>query len=585
MKVSLRQPHRAPGAEGAGRAPAAGFLDPRGPFLVLGGMEVGSPAVPIPEGAVPVAANSVLPPAAPDSAPADAGDATTAAISAAAMSGKADVQRVAKGAPVATMSGTGPVGVVTGGPAVAKVPNDALDVQDREPTNADAGLAPAGGVVVPPTTVAVAGVPVTAAAMLTTAVVAVPTGIAVAARGCAGAGAPVVPLRVRADTMFGPRGVALGPGGGPLVVCDTGHHRLLLWHKVPERDGAPADLVLGQADFISEGRNGRGRPGPATFNVPTGVVVERDLLIVADAWNHRVLIWHRLPKRSNAPADVVLGQADFTAVDANRGRSVAGAETLNWCYGVALVGDRLVVADTGNRRVLIWNCVPTANGQPADLVLGQRDFQCRDEIAGGEPGIVGMRWPHAASGWSTGGLQVADAGNHRILLWRAWPAEHGTPPDLVLGQRDLTASEPNGGGYWPDAATLNMPYGLTTVECEGGGRGGVENEGRESAVAPGGVERGGDLAGGGWLVAADTANSRLLAWPAAALATGAAVGLSGQDDFGAKGDNRWHAPARDSLCWPYSVSARDGILAIADSGNNRVVLWRLALADLGSGTK
>jgi hypothetical protein len=370
-----------------------------------------------------------------------------------------------------------------------------------------------------------------------------------------GNAAGVQPLAAGADTLFGPRGAALGPPGARLAVCDTGHHRLLLWRALPRRDAAPADLVVGQPDFASEGRNARGRPGPATFNVPTGVAVERDLLVVADAWNHRVLIWHRLPERSNAPADVVLGQADFASVEANRGHSVPGADTLHWCYGVALAGTRLVVADTGNRRVLLWNSVPTANGQPADLVLGQPDFRCRDENAGGSAAPLGMRWPHAAAA-AGGGLQVADAGNSRILIWRRWPRENAALPGLVLGQPDFASLEHNGGRYWPDAATLNMPYGLT--------------------------------AGGDWLVVADTANSRLLAWPLAAIPAGAAAaagaplasgaaatGLAAQDDFGAKGDNRWQAPARDSLCWPTAVAARDGILAVADSGNHRVSLWKL----------
>lgn len=361
----------------------------------------------------------------------------------------------------------------------------------------------------------------------------------------------VEPLAAGPGTLFGPRGVALGPPGAALAVCDTGHHRLLHWRTLPERDGAPADLILGQADFTSEGRNAQGQPGPATLNVPTGVAIERDLLVVADAWNHRVLLWHRLPERSNAPADVVLGQAGFDPVEANRGLESPGADTLHWPYGVMLAGGRLVVADTGNRRVLIWNRAPTANGTPADLVLGQRDFHCRDENAGGTTPPLGMRWPHATAALA-GGLQVADAGNSRILVWRQWPQENATLPDLVLGQRDFTALEHNGGNYWPDATTLNMPYGLTaTAE---------------------------------WLIAADTANSRLLAWPASTLVTHApATGLAGQDDFTAKGDNRWQPPTRDSLCWPQAVAARNGVLAVADSGNNRVSLWRIASSGVSGG--
>ena len=35
------------------------------------------------------------------------------------------------------------------------------------------------------------------------------------------------------------------------------------------------------------------------------------------------------------------------------------------------------------------------------------------------------------------------------------------------------------------------------------------------------------------------------------------------------------AVADDSLCWPYGLSAAGDLLAVADSGNNRVTFWRL----------
>ena len=58
---------------------------------------------------------------------------------------------------------------------------------------------------------------------------------------------------------------------------------------------------------------------PATLNMPTGIAACDGVLAVADAWNHRILIWHGYPETSNRPADVVLGQADFAGGIANRG--------------------------------------------------------------------------------------------------------------------------------------------------------------------------------------------------------------------------------------------------------------------------
>jgi hypothetical protein len=90
---------------------------------------------------------------------------------------------------------------------------------------------------------------------------------------------------------------------------------------------------------------------------------------------------------------------------------------------------------------------------------------------------------------------------------------------------------------------LNMPYGLAVL--------------------------------GSRLVVADTANSRLVAFDAAELDIGGrAVRLCGQDGFEKKGDNRWRSCERDSLCWPYGISACDTGLVVADSGNNRILLWQ-----------
>ena len=49
--------------------------------------------------------------------------------------------------------------------------------------------------------------------------------------------------------------------------------------------------------------------------------------------------------------------------------------------------------------------------------------------------------------------------------------------------------------------------------------------------------------------------------------------LIGQPDLDANGENRWDRVESDSLCWPYGLSWSSSRLGIADSGNNRVVIW------------
>ena len=352
------------------------------------------------------------------------------------------------------------------------------------------------------------------------------------------------PVRPDACSLFGPRGACLIAPGGPLWVSDTGHHRLLGWAHAPHGDDSPADWVIGQLDFLHEGRNAKGVPGPSTLNVPTGITACGEGLAVADAWNHRVLLWHRLPRAHNVPADLVLGQADFSLCEANRGASVPSSQSLFWPYGVFWDGHRLWVADSGNRRVLCWNGLPGVNGQSADRVLGQDSFDCRNENAGGAPSAFSMRWPHDLALWR-GRLCVADAGNNRIMVWDQAPTHNGAACDHVLGQNDALLVDNNQSLYWPTAASLNMPYGMA--------------------------------ASGDWLLVADSANSRLIGWHIDDCATGASARvLTGQTEFAAKGDNRWQMPVRDSLCWPYGIRACGDTVVVSDSGNSRVVLWKLA---------
>ncbi|NVB40878.1 hypothetical protein G6O69_23770 [Pseudenhygromyxa sp. WMMC2535] len=359
---------------------------------------------------------------------------------------------------------------------------------------------------------------------------------------------PLVPMIAPTrSSLFGPRGATLLAPEGPLVVADTGHHRLLGWTRRPSSEGAPADWILGQPDAFTEGRNG-GDDGDAradTLNVPTGVARYGDAgagaigLVVADGWNHRVLIWHRVPTSDNTPADLVLGQADFRGSQPNRGGEVSAA-TMHWPFGVLVHDGRLIVADTGNRRVLIWNSLPEANGQPADLVLGQADMAARSDNGGGDPDARSMRWPHDLA-ICQGDLVVTDAGNNRVMRWSGIPERSYAPAERILGQVDAAHIDHNQASYWPRADTLNMPYAIA--------------------------------ASGDTLLIGDTANSRLLGWRSG---EAEAAQLTGQAHFRAKGDNRWGVPTRDSLCWPYGLDVCGDVAVVSDTGNHRVLLWRIA---------
>lgn len=358
--------------------------------------------------------------------------------------------------------------------------------------------------------------------------------------GAASPGGLVLPAAApTAGQMYAPRGV--WTDGERLVVADTGNHRVLVWHTMPDADGGPADVVLGQPDFVSEGPASGGR-GPANgLNLPTGVGVLDGRLVVADAWHHRLLVWEGLPERCDEPPAFAVGQGALDAVEPNRGGG-PDASSFYWPFGFGLVAGVFWVADTGNRRVLGWRGGLPEPGRPADVVLGQDHAEGRGENRDGPVGPASFRWPHAIAG---GGavLYVADAGNHRVLGWGPPPdADRGA--DLVFGQVDLVHAEEL--SYRDQGRSrLRFPYAIASDERR--------------------------------LVAADTANNRVLIWgdPPRAGAAAPADAVLGQPDFDAHGENRWTEVADDSICWPYGLSLAGDLLAVADSGNNRVVLWSL----------
>lgn len=338
--------------------------------------------------------------------------------------------------------------------------------------------------------------------------------------------------------MYAPRGVFLNEDW--LVVADSGNHRILLWHGLPSEDGQPADVVLCQPDFFTEGPKANGRGSANGLHLPTGVAIHNGRLIVADPWHHRILVWNEVPTVSDTPPAYALGQPDLESVEPNQGTDVR-ADTFYWPYSFGFAGEWFYVADTGNRRVLGWREFPSP-GQRPQVILGQPDEHSRGENRDGPVSARSFRWPHAIAG-NSDVLYVSDAGNHRVLGWNGLP-DTDRDADLVLGQTNFTTS-----AEWPYTAqgpvALRFPYSLALQ--------------------------------GDTLAVADTANNRVLFWQDLPR-DGAgipALAVTGQVDFQGNGENRWKAVLPDSLCWPYGVALFRQTLVVADSGNNRVTLWEI----------
>ena len=206
---------------------------------------------------------------------------------------------------------------------------------------------------------------------------------------------------------------------------------------VANADVGGASIVLGQQDFVTVG-------GPFTtqtgFRIPTGVASDGNILVVSDTDNNRVLIWKSIPTTNNQPADIVLGQKDFTSILP----LAVNSSQFRGPQGVWVQGSRLFVADTQNHRVLIWNNIPTSNNQAADLVLGEPNFTTAPATTTSDLPPTASNLFSPVSVTSDGQhLFVTDLGHNRVLIWNSIPTQNGQAADVVVGQPDNTSEGDN----------------------------------------------------------------------------------------------------------------------------------------------
>lgn len=148
------------------------------------------------------------------------------------------------------------------------------------------------------------------------------------------------------------------------IVPDAGADRVLIWSSPPTTNNQPADIVLGQPDFTT---GAAGSYSATTLPGATGVCRGGNYLFVGNG--HRIARF-TYPLSTGMSADLVLGQTTF----GTNILSPPSANTFNTVRGLYCDENRLIAIDGNNYRILIWTPLPTTDNQPADIVLGQSDF-------------------------------------------------------------------------------------------------------------------------------------------------------------------------------------------------------------------
>lgn len=138
--------------------------------------------------------------------------------------------------------------------------------------------------------------------------------------------------------------------------------------------------------------------GEKGLNHPNGIATDGTHFVVCDTWNNRVLVWNSLPT-GNTKADVVIGQKDFFTFTPGY-----DLDQMNWPVAATFAGEKLIIADTHNNRLLVYDSVPSVNGAAADHVI--TDFSATDALM----------WPWEV--WSDGTRLISTSTQDgRVVFW------------------------------------------------------------------------------------------------------------------------------------------------------------------------
>lgn len=336
---------------------------------------------------------------------------------------------------------------------------------------------------------------------------------------------------VSAKSLYYPYGIATD--GTRLFISDMYNHRILIYNSIPSTNFASADLVLGQPDFISNTEN-NGGASASSLSYPASLFYTSGKLLVVDNGNSRVLIWTNPVASNNQAADLVIGQPNFTTVSTGVTNS-----KMRWPHGIWTDGTKVLVADSNNHRVLVWDTFPVANGQAANWVLGQTLFTTRTANLGG----LSASTLYEPRGLYSDGtvIAVTDMFNNRVLIWNAWPVANKPSANYVLGQADFIS---NGDSYYaPTQSSINQPRNVVLTTDE--------------------------------IIVSDVGGNRILFFDRLALANNmSADRVLGQLDFTSLDFNlRLNGNDSSLMSYPAGIANYKNKLIVSDCNKNRVMIW------------
>ncbi|HUB81514.1 MAG TPA: hypothetical protein VMB03_22095 [Bryobacteraceae bacterium] len=371
--------------------------------------------------------------------------------------------------------------------------------------------------------------------------------------------------------------------GAGMGVVDAGYSRIMIFPAFanwPANDAPPVETaIVGQPNATctattngscKAANNGNPQASAATLSGPAGVAYTGTDLYIADALNNRVL---DLPQQGGTfgPASRWLGQDyDYeSAPNLIEGREFEFTGSANGSTfsdaGMAIDNSsgtpHLYVADPYNNRVLGFKDLRTFqnNGPKADIVLGQADFTTSlvNYPSGNTntPNKSGLNRPIGLLVDAQGNLYVADSLNGRVLRFPAPFSYIGAAPepaDLVLGQQNFNASIPD-----LTANNMAIPYGLAfSPSC---------NTPSQACPSPNG------------LLVSDEYFNRVLYIPTTngTFVAGTDNGKAATTVFGQTSFNTGTAGSSLSqMNAPHHISSdTSGLVYVADSGNNRVLIF------------